>query len=754
MQLRTVHDEREPPTPVTDLESLLRTCSDAGVTEDPAIASRRQDLTRQLAELTAPRRTAEAALSRAEGLIREIDAIIRERQADALLSLGPTPLNPVHWGPTLSALTQSLRSVANEVQIAWDSDTRRIEFRQDLPRTLFLLLIAGILVIRGRATMEWASGAVLDRTQGRGRDLAAFVISLGQILVPVLGLALLIGAVGSTGLLGLRGQVILETLPVLGVSLFGARWLGLRLFPLRDSPLNPIHVAPNVARQARYLSTGLGLVIGLAFTVLTLAQYEQYDTAEVAVVSFPFLVAAGLMLARLGQILHRAAPVPSDPAEDMPLRARALRVVGRAAMLLGLAGIAMAGIGYLNAGAQLIYPTAMSLALMGLLLVINSLIHMLYALIARISPEEAREALIPILTSFALVLAALPLFALLWGARQADLIELWTRVLEGFSIGETRISPSNFLVFALVFAIGYVFTRMVQGALKGSILPKTTLDPGGRTAVVSGVGYVGLFLAALIAISSAGIDLSSLAIVAGALSVGIGFGLQTIVQNFVSGIILLIERPIAEGDWIEVGPHMGIVKSISVRATRIETFDKTEVIVPNGDFISGSVTNWTRGNKLGRVMLTVGVAYGTDTRRVEAILKDIAHNHPLVALTPAPGIDFMGFGADSLDFRVRVVLSDVNFLLSVQTELYHQIAERFVAEGIEIPFAQRDVWLRNPETLVGGGGQDAPVAAAQPMVPVPPAPLRAEKFDTDDLDPDADPEGAPEDAPDAPMPPR
>lgn len=294
----------------------------------------------------------------------------------------------------------------------------------------------------------------------------------------------------------------------------------------------------------------------------------------------------------------------------------------------------------------------------------------------------------------AVFVIGLPLLLLQWGFNQLD-IQTWLyRILTDIRIGNISISLLGILLGFGVFVVGFLFTRRVQHWLDGSVMARSRVDIGVRNSIRTIVGYVGIALAAVIALSAAGFDLSSLALVAGALSLGIGFGLQNVVSNFVSGLILLAERPFKVGDWIVTGNTAGFVKKISVRATEIETFQNQTVILPNSDLINQPVGNWTHRNHRGRIEIPVGVAYGTQPRMVHALLLDIATSNPRVMKTPAPTVVFMGFGDNSLDFEVRVHVPEVIDGIGIATELRFEIAEAFEREGIAIPFPQRDVNLK------------------------------------------------------------
>jgi small-conductance mechanosensitive channel len=662
--------------------------------EPEDISLQRSELTSRLAQLQVPVRTAQVAFTEADGLIRGVDTILRSRQADELLDLGPTPLNPVLWPEGLEALRSSLVNTMNEVLAAWAIPLQREELRKNLPQVLFLTVLALLLLARGRYWVERLALSIQTRGATLRRWLAASIISLGQVALPYAGLIALIEAAYATELAGLRGELILSTLPKAGFAILASFWLGSRVFPVKDDIMPFIRLNDEQRREGRIHALSLGGILALNYVLEELARYDTWSDGAIAAIYLPIFALASLFMWRLAILLghHDRAGAEPNYAD------RLIGVLGRLIMAAAVLTVTLAAIGYFSAAHRLLVPTLTTMQILALVLVLQRVISVAVTVVTGGSSTSG-DSLIPVFLGFVLVIASLPFLALVWGARDSDLAELWDQITRGLVIGETRISPTDFFTFIIVFLAGFLVTRLLQGAMKNTVLPRTRIDIGGQKAVVSGIGYVGIFLAGLIAITTAGIDLSSIALVAGALSVGIGFGLQNVVSNFVSGIILLIERPISEGDWIEVNGSMGYVRSISVRSTRIETFDRTDVIVPNADLVSGTVTNYTRGNTIGRVIVPVGVAYGTDPRRVEAILLEIARSHPMVLENPAPSVVFQGFGASSLDFEIRAILRDVNWVLSVRSEMNYMIAERFTAEDIEIPFAQTDLWLRNPEAL-------------------------------------------------------
>ncbi|AMY69268.1 DUF3772 domain-containing protein [Frigidibacter mobilis] len=685
-----------------------------GATEAADIAARRAELSAQIAAIQAPRIAAVEAHSRADGIVREIDRLLRERQTQALLTTAPAPLNPANWPAAVSGVHAAFAGIGRDMVVAWASERNRATLTGNLPVIGLYLAAAAILIWRGGGWIAWLTRRLRRSDRPRSRRLAEGAVSFGRILLPVTGTVLISLAFDATGMLGTGGGAGIAALPMLTAPLFIARWLGDWLFPAGPvaPDVAPPLVAPARHAEARVHVTVLGLLLALELCRRVLL--ADAAPATVAALSFLVQVAAGASLFRLGKLLLAHSRTEATEPEARGTRAQMIGLAGGLTAAVAIVGPLLGGVGYVEAGNVLTWSTTLSLALLGLVLLLQRGATDIYGLVT--ADERAEEALVPVLAGFGLLLAAMPLLALIWGARLTDLAEVWTRVQTGFDLGGIRLSPAVFLTFGIVFALGYMATRMVQGAMRSTILPKTKLDKGGQTAIVSGLGYVGVFTAAVLAITAAGIDLSSLAIVAGALSVGIGFGLQTIVQNFVSGIILLIERPISEGDWIEVGGQQGIVRAISVRATRIETFDRTDVIVPNADLIANPVTNWTRFNMSGRIIVPVGVAYGSDTRQVERVLLEIVTAHPLVMLTPAPFVLFTGFGESSMDFEIRAVLSDITFGLRVKSDMNHTIAERFAAEGIEIPFPQRDLWLRSSVSMAAGGdaGAKAAVAPATP----------------------------------------
>jgi potassium efflux system protein len=317
------------------------------------------------------------------------------------------------------------------------------------------------------------------------------------------------------------------------------------------------------------------------------------------------------------------------------------------------------------------------------------------------------------IANVALVIIAGALLLLSWGFSSAELLSWGRALLFGFDIGGFRFSLIQVLVAIGLFIAVILLTRLVQRWLSQRVFASENFDRGIANSVHSGLGYLGVALAALIGISYAGFDLSNLALIAGALSVGIGFGLNAIASNFISGLIMLIERPIKVGDWVVVGEHQGYVRHISVRATEIETFDRASVLIPNSDFMTSAVQNWTHRNAMGRVVVPVGVAYHEDPERVLELLKEAAGNCRVLLRSPAPVVFFEEFGASSLDFTVRGYIADVNTRLAASTQLRLEIFKILKNNHVEIPFPQQDIHLRDLDGLKGAFARAAAERALQ-----------------------------------------
>lgn len=312
-----------------------------------------------------------------------------------------------------------------------------------------------------------------------------------------------------------------------------------------------------------------------------------------------------------------------------------------------------------------------------------------------------------------LIWLRLVIFTVLWGGFAILVLNIWrlddpwvaiifTSLTEGFQIGSLTVTPKLLVsgLFALIVLIS--FTRYAKKHFLPNVLKHTRLDRGAKEAVTSLFGYAGVAIAILVALSITGVKMQNIALIAGALSVGIGFGLQNIVNNFISGLILLFERPIRRGDWIITGETEGYVKSINIRSTQIQTFDQADVIVPNSELITAKVTNWMLRNAHGRITVKVGVGYNSDVEKVSRMLIDIAHNHPMVMQdetqqVSAPKVLFREFGDSSLNFELRCFIYDIDQRLNVVSELNYAIIKAFREENIEIPFPQRVVTMYNPE---------------------------------------------------------
>lgn len=274
------------------------------------------------------------------------------------------------------------------------------------------------------------------------------------------------------------------------------------------------------------------------------------------------------------------------------------------------------------------------------------------------------------------------------------LMQLWTQPY--FTLGRVEVTP-EFLAKAVIFILLLGgLAHFVRSVLRKRVLIHTSIDPGLRYTLEVAVSYFVFVVGLAIGVQSAGVDLTSLTLIGGALGVGIGFGLQNIVNNFVSGLIILLERPLKVGDRIEIENLTGDVVRIAGRSTWVRTNENVVIIVPNSEFVSNRVTNLTANDRRVRFSIPIGVSYSSDPGEVREVLIRAARSHRSVLKDPAPDVIFTGFGDSSLDFELRVWTTEhVQTPKILRSDLYFAIFRAFQENKIEIPFPQRDLHLRS-----------------------------------------------------------
>jgi len=649
-------------------------------------------------------------IRRAQHALTDLGKLNRSQLTERLLKPGDLPYDIDTWRGAFAELTGHAVSAFIKLPTAW---VKALIENGDLrTRVVYLALVSLLFAVAVvpfkrwlRRRFGWRDG-VEDPPYG-DRLIAAVTEGACRGLIPVALVVAKTKLIGDASIAGYGFSVVIDAI-ARALAIF---FIVYGVINAAFSPQHPRWRIMTLGDEAsRLVVTRLkaALMVYLVFSGFYEAiDYRVVSDAFRSVYAVVFSVALYLSFAAL---LRRAAwtsPAAGEPdaAESASLidRFRSLLVLG----LLVLPVSALVGYPYL--ALFLANASVLTLIVLGCFWVARWLFRVGVAGVTTSDNEVAawvRATLalrdegagqlafwLNLVVDLVLLVAASALLLPVWGYGFEEAAVWLLQLFRGVQIGSFTLSLSDILVALLLFAVIMVTTRLIQRGLDRHLLPNLVRDRGVRDALKTGIGYLGVIIAALAAISAVGLDLTNLALVAGALSVGLGFGLQNVVNNFVSGLILLIERPIKQGDWVIAAGHEGTVKNINVRSTEIETFQRASVIVPNADLISSPVTNWTHKNHYGRVEIGVGVSYGSDPEQVRDILLEIGNAHPQVLKNPACNVYFKDFGASSLDFELRCFLKDIDYFIPVVSDLRYAIFKRFKEEGIEIPFPQRVVHM-------------------------------------------------------------
>lgn len=675
-----------------------------GATEASDIVNRRATIEEQLSLHEADSKRARLLKARAGELRDTIDDLISQARARNLLDRDRGILQPNFWLDT----SAYIRKLSDHTSI--DKQTSRS--LPDLSPGVFALILAGLLLACAIARALSRPGSPGNPGGEAGRFLRAVAAALPAVLLTVI-------------IDGLRQANLLSA--TLGdILVIGATTLGLVMFAtaLAQGAAETFTLQPSL--RSWRLFVAIATTIGLNFFL---------DRMDGAILHVPGLFPAGqfvlgCLICVLALAIARRRLSESSTAQAgnrMSLLAAArrsrarpwltlLRLATWIVLTVWVAYPVVFAVGYRNLADWLLFGTS------GTLLAIITALHLaltyrqlcdsfvmrvlrpftLTRLGRRLGLKRSRllRFWIIIILDLLMILTAIALLATIWGFDLYRPIE-WLQALgEEIRIGNMVLTLQDIAWALTLAAILLTLTKVVQKVLEQRVLPSLDVAEGSRSALVSITGYLGASLALIAGLAALQIDFGKIAVVAGALSVGIGFGLQHVANNFISGLIMLIERPVNVGDWVVVNGHEGMVRRIRVRATEIQTFQKASVLVPNSDLISGTVTNWTLKDRTTRIEIRIGVSFDCDVELVERLLLECADSHPDTLSDPPPRAVLFNFGENALEFELWAYIDTAEVIRKtmVESDIRKRIISAFNCHQVPWPVAQRDVRISHADS--------------------------------------------------------
>jgi small-conductance mechanosensitive channel len=693
-----------------DLKDIGPKPKDPQVKEAAEIAKQRATAQKRLKALIALKAHITALDKQAVHLIERIGAVKRSRFFQQLFSRQRTPFSGLVWSRAGGSAEFELRHTFRRIADWYDSRARSGKLAESVAffAVVIVLLAAFLIYLRGRFR-AWLFGR-FEQDEATPQTRLAFAcllvlidfVCLGSFAFVALRQALVENLVAPSAVSSLRDAAIAVILVFVVAAIsrhVRATGAYIRYLGGEGGILSARAYWPLVATAALF---GADLIVIAAVNAAGASVFVNF------IATFVYVVATAAIMV---PTVFRLPPGRTDrPGWGDGAKARLI-----AGMVCALALLAEM-IGFLSFGRYLIRVTLMLVMLWAVLSLLRAAIHEAIARAAHIvsgtrngeTPQDAAPAITSVVPWLALLsdlvllfwagLLALMAGGLGWSEVSIFLVESFS----GIKIGSLTFSLSAMLTAAGVFIAVIVLARLFQNYVRRRIFPETGTSVGMQESIISVIRYGGLVIALLMAIVTLGVDFSNIAIIAGALSVGIGFGLQSIANNFVSGLILLFERPIKVGDWVVTNSGEGWVKKIGVRSTEIETFDRSSLLIPNSEFITATVKNWTHRSRMRRVDVAVGVSYDADPKQVADLLLETVKEIPDLLKAPPPRVMFKDYGESSIDFEIQVFIRNAADYLVMLDRIRHEVWDALAVQGIEIPYPQRDLHIKSQVPIAAG----------------------------------------------------